>query len=75
MTAALATIAFLSTLWMLAYLAETVAGESWTKMVAALKGQSLLATAPQGRQISWKVAPRVRTARPMHVRPTLRAAA
>ena len=75
MTAALATIAFLATLWLLAFVAEIVMAESWAKIVAALKGQSILATAPQGRQLSWKAAPRVRSARPVHARPTLRAAA
>lgn len=75
MTAALATIAFLATLWMIAFVVESLAGESWSKIVAALKGHSVLATAPQARQLSWKAAPRVRTTRPVHVRPTLRAAA
>ena len=75
MIAALATILFLAILWFLGAVALATAEQSGANILAALKGQSLLATAPIVQPISWKVSPRVRSTRPMRVRPTLRAAA
>ena len=75
MIAALATVLFLATLWFLGALAVATAEQSGGKILAALKGQSLLATAPVVQPISWKVSPRARSTRPMRARPTLRAAA
>ena len=75
MIAALATILFLATLWSLGALALATAEQSGAKILAPLKGQSLLATAPVVQPISWKVSPRARTMRPMRARPILRAAA
>jgi len=75
MIAALATVLFLATLWFLGALALATVEQSGGKILAALKGQSLLATAPIVQPISWKVSPRARATRPMRVRPTLRVAA
>ena len=49
MIAALATLAFLATLWLLAVIGATVLDSSGTKILAALKGRSLspaIATPP-----------------------------
>jgi hypothetical protein len=75
MIAPLATVVFLATLWFVGALFVETVGQSGGKILAALKGQSLLATAPIVQPISWKVSPRARSARPMRARPTLRAAA
>jgi hypothetical protein len=75
MIAALATLVFLATLWLLGALALATVEQSGGKIFAALRGQSILATAPIVQPISWKVSPRVRTTRPMRVRPSLRVAA
>ena len=75
MIAALATVLFLATVWFIGALALATAEQSGGKILAALRGQSLLATAPIAQRISWKVSPRARATRPMRVRPTLRAAA
>ena len=75
MIAALGTLAFLVTLWLLVQVAATTLDESGGKIVAALKGRSPLATAPIAQPISWKFSPRVRAKQPLRARPTLRAAA
>ena len=75
MIAALATVLFLATLWFLGTLALATVEQSGGKIVAALNGQSLLATAPVVQPISWKVRSRAQATRPMRVRPILRAAA
>jgi hypothetical protein len=75
MIAALTTIIFLATLWMLAMIALTMLDESGSKVLAAIKGRSPLAVAPVVQPVSWKASSRVRTVRPMRARPTLRAAA
>ena len=75
MIAALATVLVLTVLWFIGALAAQTWAESGAKILAALKGQSQLATAPVVRPVSWKVSPRVRSTRPMRVRPILRAAA
>jgi len=75
MIAALSTLAVLGLLLVITLTGLAMLEESGCKVLAALKGRSLLATAPIVQPISWKVSPRVRTARPMRARPTLRAAA
>lgn len=75
MIAALGTLAFLATLWVLVQIAAATLDESRGKIVSALKGRSPLATAPLVKPVSWKVSSRVRTARPIRARPALRAAA
>ena len=75
MIAALGTLAFLATLWLIVQIVASTLGESGGKIVAALKGQSLLATAPVVQPISWKVSSRVRVRQPLRARPTMRAAA
>jgi len=72
---ALATLVFIAILWLLGALAVAIVEQSGGKIVAALKGQSLLATAPIVQPVSWKASPRVRAMRPMRARPSLRAAA
>ena len=76
MLAAIATAAFLATLWMIEVIAMSMLGESGAKIVAALKGQSLLATAPvQAAPVSVRISQRSRLRRPVHAQPQLRAAA
>ena len=75
MIAALATAAFLATLWLLAIIGLAVLEESEAKIVAALQGRSPLAMAPLVKSVSWKMSPRSRVRPALHARPTLRAAA
>lgn len=76
MIAALATLVFLATIWLLVVLAAQMLGESGGKIVAALKGQSLLATPVVRAPVPVRVSQRsVRQQRPISVRPKLRAAA
>jgi hypothetical protein len=75
MIAALATAAFLATLWLLAMIGLGMLEDSGEKIVAALKGRSPLAMKPQVEAGSWKISPRNRARPVMRVRPTLRAAA
>ena len=75
MIAALATVLFLATLWLIAMLALTAGEQCGAKILAAVRGQSPLATAPVAQPISWKVSPRARSARSLRARPMLRAAA
>ena len=78
MLAPIATLAFLATLWLLAVTIAEVLGESGEKIAAALKGRSLLATAPKIRPIAGRVSQRsrLRTLRAQpQLQPTLRAAA
>ncbi|HET7709209.1 MAG TPA: hypothetical protein VFK50_06715 [Sphingomicrobium sp.] len=75
MIAALSTIAILGLLWLLAVGALALFEENGGKFIAALKGRSPLAMTPLVPPVSWNLSPRVRSARVMRVRPTLRAAA
>ena len=75
MIAALGTLAFLATMWLIVQAGAATLDESGGKIMAALKGRSLLATAPAVQPISWKASPRVRVRQPLRARPTLRAAA
>ena len=75
MIAALGTLTFLATLWLLVQLIASTLDESGRKIMAALKGRSPLATAPLVQPISWKISSRARVRQPLRARPTLRAAA
>lgn len=75
MIAALATVLFLTTLWFLGALALATVEKDGAKVLAALKGQSPLATAPIVRPTNRKVELRARATRQMRARPTLRVAA
>ncbi len=73
MIAALATLAFLATLWLLVVAGAAILEESGAKIAAALKGQSLV-----GRRLSTapaRVRGRARVRRPMRAQPQWRAAA
>lgn len=72
MIAALGTLVFLATLWLLVVVGAAILEESGAKIAAALKGQS----ARNSRQVVYspfRIRPRVR--QPMRARPRLRAAA
>ena len=75
MLAALATLAFLATMWMIAVVTISMLGESGPKILAALKGRSLLATAPVDVPAAMRVSQRARLQRPVRAQPQLRAAA
>ena len=75
MTAALATLAFLVTMWLIVQLAAQMAEESGAKMLAALKGRSLLATQPTVVPVQVRVSARSKAQRPLRARAQLRAAA
>lgn len=76
MIAPLATLAFLATLWLVARIALEHVG-SGSKIVAALRGRSMLAFRPQSvRPISVRFQPRAESARrPLRAQPEWRAAA
>ena len=74
MLAPLATLAFLTTLWLIVLIGAEMLGASGGKIVAALTRQSLLATAPAFRPIAVRVSQRSRQ-RALHAQPRLRAAA
>ena len=71
MMAALGTLAFLATLWLLVVVGAAVLEESGAKIAAALKGK------PATRQVVVPVRVRasLRTQRPMRAKPSWRAAA
>ena len=77
MIAAIATIAFLVTLWLVVRLALDIAEGSGARILAALRGQSMLALPPQSvRPISVRFQPRaVVGRRPLRAQPEWRAAA
>jgi hypothetical protein len=75
MLAALATLAFLSTLWLIGVLAVQTVAESRTTILAALRGHSLLATKPAIAPVRMRLTQRGRAQRPMRAQPRLRAAA
>ncbi len=75
MIAAFATLAFLASLWLCVVVAATMIEESGGKMLAALRGQSLLATVPVSAPARVRVSSRSRLQRPVHAQPRLRAAA
>ena len=77
MIAPLATLAFLAILWLVARIVLDMADESGARIMAALRGQSMLAQAPQSlRPISVRFQPRAGLARrPLRAQPEWRAAA
>ena len=66
MTAALGTLVFLTTLWMIVVVGAAVLEESGAKIAAALKGTSLRQPVMQGRtvRIRMRHSPRVMRAEP-----------
>ena len=77
MIAPFATLAFLITLWLVAKVALELADGSGARILAALRGQSMLAYPPQSvRPISVRFQPRaVVVRRPLRAQPEWRAAA
>jgi hypothetical protein len=77
MLAPLATLAFLATIWLVARLALELADETGAKMLAALRGRSMLTQPPQSvRPVTVRFQPRWGSVRrPVHVQPEWRAAA
>ena len=76
MIAALATLASLSLMWLLARFALDMAEQDGVKIVAALRGRSLIATPPVARPVSARFQPRATVARrPLRAQPLWRAAA
>ena len=70
MIAALGTLAFLSTLWLLVVVGAAVLEESGAKIAAALKGRQ-----PVRQTVAVRVRTRSRFAKPMRAKPRWRAAA
>lgn len=73
MMAALGTLTFLATLWLLVVVGAAVLEESGAKIAAALKGVSLASAAPRMTTLRFRV--RSRAAPPMRAAAQLRAAA
>ena len=72
MTAALGTLAFLTTLWLLVVVGAAVLEESGAKIAAALKGKSM---EPKPAVIAARIRVRTRAQQPMRAEPRWRAAA
>ena len=70
-----ATLAFLFTLWLVGVVVVQMLSESGSKLSAALKGQSVLATEPGVRPVAVRVSQRARSQPALRARPQLRAAA
>jgi hypothetical protein len=76
MIAALATLAFLTTLWLVAVVLTHTFAESGGKIVAALKGNSQLASILVGQPVPVRIGKRaVRMQPSLRASPKLRAAA
>ena len=75
MLAPLATLAFLATIWLIVTIAAEMFGVSGRKVAMALKGHSLLATAPSLRPVPVRVSQRARAQRTLRAQPQYRAAA
>ena len=79
MTAPLATLAFLVTLWVVNLVLANLLSDGLGKVIAALKGHSQLATARSIRPVAVRVSQRSRQQRALRAqpqfRPHLRAAA
>lgn len=73
MNAALGTLVFLATLWLLVVVGAAILEESGAKIAAALRGQSAYGPAIQFTP-AW-IRPRSRVQQPMRARPRWRAAA
>ena len=74
MLAPFATLAFLVLLWLIAFSFAGLLGQP-EKIVAALKGSSLLAVAPRVGPVAMRLSLRYRSRRTRHVQPQLCAAA
>ena len=78
MTAPLATLAFLVTLWVVNLVLADLLNNGLSKVIAALKGRSMLASAPSIRPVAVRVSQRSRQQRALRaqprLQPTLRAA-
>ena len=77
MLAPFATLAFLATIWLVARLVLEMSDGAGARVMAALRGQSLLAQPPQSvRPITVRFQPRAGSVRrPLRVQPEWRAAA
>ena len=74
MLAPLATLAFLATLWLVSIVIANLFSHG-PMIIAALNGQSVLATMPAIRPIAVRVSQRSRAQRSLRAQPQLRAAA
>ena len=75
MTAPLATLAFLTALWLVNIIVADMLDQGIGKIVAALQGRSVLANPPVLRPVAVRVSQRSRAARALYASPELRAAA
>jgi hypothetical protein len=75
MLAAFATLAFLTTLWLVAGAALLTLAGSGSKIAAALQGRSPLAAAPRFPAVAVRFSPRVRSPHALRAQPEWRAAA
>jgi hypothetical protein len=75
MLAPLATLAFLATIWLVVMIGAEMLGTNGRKVLMALKGRSLLATAPSIRPVAVRVSQRARPQRALRAQPQYRAAA
>lgn len=73
MMAALGTLTFLATLWLLVVVGAAMLEESGAKIAAALKGASFASATP--RAVTLRLRARPRATQPMRAVPRLRAAA
>jgi hypothetical protein len=74
MLAALTTLSFLAAIWLAAVIVLPMLGESSSKILAAVRGRSLLATERQSPPVAVRISQRSRQ-RPLRARPEWRAAA
>ena len=76
MLAPLATLVMLSALWLVAYIALELADGGSAKVVAALRGRSMLTQPVTFRPVTVRFQPRAEVVRrPVHAQPEWRAAA
>ena len=75
MLAAFATAAFLATLWMIGAVVIHMLSESGEKILAALKGRSVLAAPAVETRVAMRVSQRFRQPRSLRAQPQWRAAA
>ena len=75
MLAPLATLAFFATIWLVVMIGAEMLGSSGHKVLMALRGRSLLATAPSIRPVAVRISQRARPRRALRAQPHYRAAA
>ncbi|MEO8175991.1 MAG: hypothetical protein ABI626_04960 [Sphingomicrobium sp.] len=75
MLAPFATLAFLTTLWLIGFMILPLMGDNGRKVAAALKGRSVLATEVELRLVAVRVSQRPRAQQSLHAQPQWRAAA